>query len=71
MSTPPNKSRFRRYLRRLAVAAAVWLAAWYALPWCFPWPEELNDPPVPAASFTDREGVPLRRLLANNRRAGE
>lgn len=71
MSIPRKKSRLRRLLRWLATAIAVWLLLWFALPWCFPWPEELNAPPAPAAAFTDREGVPLRRLLANNKRAGE
>jgi penicillin-binding protein 1C len=71
VSTGPKKSRLRRLLRWSTITATVWLLAWFAVPWCFPWPQELNSAPVPAASFTDREGVPLRRLLENNRRAGE
>ena len=62
--------KLRRWLRRLLAAAVVWLLVWYALPWCFPWPEELNAPPATAATFADREGAPLRRLLANGGRAG-
>ncbi len=65
-----QSSTLRRWLRRLLAAAAAWLLVWYALPWCFPWPEALNAPPAPAAAFTDREGVPLRRLLENGGRAG-
>ena len=57
-------------MRRLLAAAVTWLLVWYALPWCFPWPEELNAPPAAAGAFTDREGVPLRRLLENGGRAG-
>src|SRR6187399_2918449 len=66
-----KSSRLRRWLRRFMAAAVAWLLMWYALPWCFPWPEELNAPPAPAAAFTDRDGVPLRRLLENGHRAGE
>ncbi len=57
-------------MRRLLTAAITWLLVWYALPWCFPWPEELNAPPAAAGSFTDRDGLPLRRLLENGGRAG-
>lgn len=67
----PRRSKWLRRLRRWLLAlVAVWLLVWYALPWCFPWPEELNSPPVAAASFTDRNGAPLRRLLTGDRRAG-
>jgi penicillin-binding protein 1C len=70
-SSPPNKSRKRRWLGRLVAAVVLWLLIWFGVPWCFPWPEELNSPPAPAAAFTDRDGVPLRRMLENGGRAGE
>ena len=63
VSTPLKRSRKQRWLRRSLAAVILWLLIWYALPWCFPWPEELNTPPQPAAALTDRNGVPLRRLL--------
>lgn len=71
MSSPPKPSRLRRWLRRIVLLLLLWAVAWFGLPWCFPWPEKLNTAPVPAASFTDRAGAPLRRLLAKDKRAGE
>jgi penicillin-binding protein 1C len=69
-----NSVRLRKWRHRLlkwsAGAIVLWALFWFALPWCFPWPEELNAVPSEAASFTDRNGSPLRRLLKGDRRAG-
>lgn len=74
---PPARAGYRHrpwrkwLLQCGCIATGLWLLGWYALPWAFPWPEELNSSPAPAASLTDREGTPLRRLLHGDRRAGE
>ena len=70
----PRKKRGRRSGRRLFRATAwtvvLFLSAWYVLPWLIPWPDALSRPAPEGAVITDRNGTPLRRLLADGRRAG-
>ncbi len=46
------------------------LLAWFGLPWLMPWPEALDHPVPSGVQLTDREGTPLRRLLADGQRGG-
>ena len=62
---PPHRLRARLFRLGL-LAGAVWLLGFYGVPAFFPLPEGLSDPVAfsPGVTYTDREGRPLRRLLA-------
>lgn len=68
---PPGlqRKRGRRFLRLAAAGVAFAAGVWYGLPWLFPIPEAALRPPVEGVRITDRNGEPLRRLLANGMRA--
>ncbi|MCB1063698.1 MAG: penicillin-binding protein 1C [Verrucomicrobiae bacterium] len=62
------KKRQRLRVFRLAgLALAGWLVGMFVVPAFFSLPEGLTDPDAfaPGVTYTDREGVPLRRLLAD------
>lgn len=56
----------RRRTRILCLLGAAWLLGYYGLPAALPLPEGLvrEDSFAPGATYADREGRPLRRLLA-------
>ncbi len=65
------KARWRCARRWGAGMLGLGLVGWFGLPWAMPWPEALSRP-VPAGwQLVDRRGTPLRKLLADGRRAGE
>lgn len=51
----------RRWIKRLAIPAALLAAGWWGLPWCVDLPD-LN-PPQASPVFLARDGTPLRHLL--------
>ena len=74
MSTDATLKKTRNRLRWWRVAAgllAVAVIAYYGLPWAMPWPEALSNPVSSGVKLTDRQGKPLRKLLAEGRRSGE
>lgn len=60
--------RFLRLGRLLGPALVVWLLGMFVVPAFLPLPEGLTRPDAfaPGVIYTDREGRPLRRLLAEN-----
>lgn len=66
--------RFLQYVRRrllrwgLLLSAAL-VAGYYGLPWLVPFPAALTQPPAMGRDITDRQGVSLRRLLADGHRS--
>ncbi|MCB1088670.1 MAG: transglycosylase domain-containing protein, partial [Verrucomicrobiae bacterium] len=65
MSETPQRSK--RWLRLCGWAGAAWLLGYFVVPAFFPMPEGLarQDAFAPGTTYTDREGLPLRRLLAD------
>lgn len=68
---PRRRPRWRRGGRWLLLAAGVVLLVWYGLPWLMPWPQALGQPVPSGVQLADRQGTPLRRLLADGQRAGD
>ena len=65
------RRRWKRVVRWVAVGIGGMLAGYFLLPWVVPWPEALSRPVPGGVRLTDRQGTPLRRLLADGRRTGE
>lgn len=57
-----------RWLRRVLLGAVLWMAAYHGLPRMLELPPPLLKAPSPGAEITDRNGRPLRRLLADGQR---
>ncbi|MDZ4402071.1 penicillin-binding protein 1C [Prosthecobacter sp.] len=53
----------RRWLKRLAIPAALLAAGWWGVPWLVPLPEALLQPPPSSTLYLARDGTPLRHLL--------
>ena len=71
-ATSPNKPfRRRRWLKVAGIFLLLAVVGYFGLPWAVPWPEALSHPVPAGVRLTDRHGTPLRRLLAEGRRAGE
>ncbi|MCP5540565.1 MAG: penicillin-binding protein 1C [Akkermansiaceae bacterium] len=57
----------RRHAKRLLLLGLLaWAALYFAVPLLFPLPEPLVDGVEPGQRFTDRNGEPIRRLLADD-----
>ena len=70
-NTPPKpqKPRFRKFILFSGVSALLLgIIGLYVVPWFFPMPEGLQNPQESGLEFTDRDGKPLRRLLADESR---
>ena len=67
----PLKRHLRRRWRWAGAAfLSLGLVAYFALPWAVSWPGALSRPVPSGVRLTDRQGIPLRRLLSEGRRAG-
>jgi len=69
-SSPPMRRRLQRAARWCGGLALLAITGWWGLPWLIPWPEALNRPLPAGLQLSDREGRPLRRLLAEGQRSG-
>ena len=54
----------RRWIKRLAIPAALLAAGWWGLPWLVELPD--LTPPAASPEFLARDGTPLRHLLDEN-----
>lgn len=71
-SAPQPKRHRGKWFRMLLLWPFLgWALFYWALPWCVPVPLALTQPPAQGVEITDRNGQPLRRLLADGRRAGD
>ena len=67
--TPAARPSFLgRWVRRAFWLAVLWAIAYHGLPRFLEIPPGLTEPPAPSAGITDREGRPLRKLLADGKR---
>ena len=72
---PTMAAFFRHWRKAFGIAAVVSLLlfglAYYAVPLCLPLPDGITSGPPAGQVFLDRDGVVLRRLLADDLRAEE
>ena len=63
-----RKPFFRWSLRLGGVGLVGWCLGMFVVPWFFPLPDGITDPEAfaPGTTYTDRDGTPLRRLLAED-----
>lgn len=68
----PSHPRLRRWSLRLAgLGTLAFALAWWVIPACLPLPEKLGSPLSMGLRFTDRNGLPLRQLLAEDLRVDQ